>query len=632
MAIGFDRLTTEYNPTDVLGDIATKLEAGRIKDVRKNALADISLNKSDSLITAGKKLIDGGDFEGGLKLIEQGKGLRQIEVQALGHEAWKEWANKPQPPAPAPGGALSPRVPASPDPFAGAYGPGGAEGEGGGGTASDKVFGPPPAPGSLPGGVGGGALPAVAPGPRAEAPTEPPEPTRPFKVAGPVPAPEAPYPPAPGLPAWATPGGLAPVPGARTGGPEAPPLPPPIPVPSDRGASAAWEEFQARANRLSKIPGGKFTEGARAAEIALMRAAANRAELDKETKDWWDFNVDRMEQRLPPVSKENFRIREATGKERFLKGQELYDNIMGERRKQAEMLPILDQLEALTKHPQFFTVAPGTEFFSHFKKTVRNAADALSTFGVPISDELRKSIDHATTTTQLQEAYKAISGSSVLARLGSLSRTTDRDVEFINDISPSLKLSKEGNKMVIEFYRDLVKRQIAAADEVHKVRRGFEERGRGFSTYEINDALIRNEKEKPTDVLVGPDGKPTIFGQRMLDEARANTEKAPEGTYERTPLETIEKYTGVPLHSSYKLGQRIGEALPGAVSRIVGGFANIPEAARRIVGGAAPPEPPTAAGEAGVPVVPRGRMPTITGPDGKKYTWGPGGLVPMEGP
>jgi hypothetical protein len=618
MAIGFDKLTSEWDPTQALGGIADRLEVGRLRDVRQKSLADIDINSAASLIAAGKKLIDAGDFEGGTKLFAEGRQLKQAETAAFANTIYQQYVDKlkNQPDIPVAPGPLraAPGAPTTDnrDPFT--YGPVAPEGAAPGG---DSVFGKPPVPGT------GSVIPPGTLGPRTEAPApeEPSELVGRYKLAGPpdiAPPTSALAPPAGGLPSWATPGGLAPVPGAKAGGEASPELPPPIPVPADRGASAAWDEFQARARRVMMIPGHKLAAPALAAEIELMRSARNRANVDKETGDWWDYNMDRMKERLPPVSKENFRVREATSKERFAEGEKLYTTIMADRHKAAKMLPILDQLESLVNNPSWATVGPGSELFSHGKKVLRNAADALIELGVPISKDFRDSIEHMTKTTQIQEAYKAVAGSSVLERLGSLSRTTDRDVEFINDISPSLKLSKEGNKMVIQFYRELVKRGMALGDTVHEVRRAFEDKGRQFSAFEVNDAIIRQERERPTDVLKNPDGSLTPFGQQMQEEAERNAGRKPG--FGKTPLETTEKRIGIPFKGAFDFGYGVGEAIPGAVRDLAAnlkrGFTPRPEVGAPVGGGAG--------------AAPPGRMPTITGPDGKKYIWGPSGLTPVE--
>src|SRR5262245_32034128 len=109
MAIGFDDLTSR--PASVNFDWIPQsfgnLEAGRIQKVRRDTLADIGepgkdaagqpVSRSDLYLRAGQKLFAAGDFDGAMKMLAEGRQLKQAETAEFSQKQWLEYLNKNKP-------------------------------------------------------------------------------------------------------------------------------------------------------------------------------------------------------------------------------------------------------------------------------------------------------------------------------------------------------------------------------------------------------------------------------------------------------------------------------------------------------------------------------------------------------
>jgi hypothetical protein len=628
MAIGFDKLTSEWDPTQALGGIADRLEVGRLRDVRQKSLADININNSDSLIAAGKKLIDARDFEGGLKLLAEGRQLKQAETAQFGQKAYLEWLEKNRNNPPATGsGIVDPRN-IEPDPFVRT--PAGVGAPRPAGSTVPSYLNDPrsllPVPGAAPG------------GPRAEAAPDF-ENAAPYQVAGPaVAGPTGAKPPVPGeadfgpippvgAPSVIPPGTLPaealqrPAPPASGGG-----MPPGDPV-----AARAFLNAQKHIEELRFAPPGPLGEGARKAAYEQARYWLEQAKVPQEKKDWYIENLDRMREAVEegdpdirPLTYGQYKLQESTAKGRFESAEKLYEKGQDTRRKMEGLNPALDRLESVLNHPAF-TSGAGTETLESAKALFRNSKDFLVANGVPIPKDWQDRIDAATTSTALREVFTSMVNSVIFDKLGSLgAQTSDRDLIFTKETFPSIHLSKEGNRMIIEYYKDVIKKNKELAEEIQGAYGRFKSRGKAFDQHEIDKITTAFWKD-PKNMVLGdpsvPDGKGlTDLGRRMFRQDALNKAKYPGGAPVPEPgsgtYGVVKEALGEGTRSDEPRGGNW--VIPGSPLDRAGRALGIIEDPAPIRGTTTAP----VGGGTAVPAVPRGRLPPMIGPDGTEVEYG----------
>jgi hypothetical protein len=594
MAIGFDKLTSDVN-FDWLGDIPGKLEASRIRDVRKQSLANINVNDSKSLMNAGTKLFNAGDFEGGLKLIEQGKGLKQAETAAFSQEQYLAYLKNQQGKKPEELG-VGPTAPGYADPFFPA--PPGA-----------GVRAPAPA-GGAPSWLSPDVLkgvPGAPPGPRAEAMPDY-ENAPPYQVAG---------------PAVAGPTGPGPAPGDETFGPippagaksvippgtlpstEAPQrAPQPAMPPGDPIAAEMAKRAGPALERLRMAPAGPMGAAVRQAAYAELRYYLDQAKVPEDKKNWWIFNLDRMrdayaegDTETQPLNYDQYKHQKDIAKGQFETAEKLYQSAQDNRRKMETLRPALDRLEAIGKH-EAFTSGAGTKTVEGGKAVLLNFKDWLVKNGYPVRQDIAEAVDNATTSVRLREAYTSIVNSVIFDKLGSLgAQTSDRDLSFTKDTFPSLQNSVKGNQMIIEYYKDVIKKHREVAEQLQDAYGRFKKTGRTFDQHEIDKITTAFWKDPKNDVLGSEETGLTTLGKRMKSHL---AELPGEGPLAAPP----------PGGAGYGAVKKLLDSPGGPTAPPVGGGAGgLTPAQQRALGGVEVEDEKT----------------------GKRFRWTPGGkLVPVE--
>jgi hypothetical protein len=639
MAIGFDKLTSDVN-FDWLGEIPGKLEASRIRDVRKQSLANINVNDSKSLMSAGTKLFNAGDFEGGLKLIEQGKGLKQAETAAFSQEQYLAYLKDQQ-------GKRE-----------------GSVGVGPAGERYDPFFPAPagtgaraPATGGAPSWLSPDVLKGVpgAPGPRAEAVPDY-ENAPPYQVAGPVPTREGPLGPA--APGDETFGPIPPAgtksvipPGTLPTAPEAPrQAAPPTDIPGDPVAAEAARKAGDALDELKRAPGGAPGAAARQAAYAKARYYLNQATNDNDKKNWWIFNLDRMRDAaeegntdIRPLNYGQYKLQESVAKGQFESAEKLYQTIQDNRRKMEVLKPALDRLDAIGKHAAF-TTGVGTETLEKGKAALVNFRDWLVKNGVEVPADISDGVDKATTSVRLREAYTSIVNSVIFDKLGSLgAQTSDRDLFFTKETFPSLKGSIKGNQMIIEYYQDVIQKHRELAEKIQETYGKFKDRGKTFDQHEIDKVATAFWKDPKNDVLGSEKTGYTDLGRRMRNFQADNP--GPAGaTHPQSGNPLID-----PILNRFGLGpekaaqqKAEAEAAAAAGRPPPAGWAG--EFFRDITAGSPPRPgptggsgtPPSVGGSAGARELTPAQQKSLSGTEvideksGKRFRWTPSGLVPLE--
>ena len=559
MAFGIDRIVPDYS-ADWLEKLGPGLEATRLQRVRKQSLADLGLTESgvpqdpkkrpnsDALLFAGQRLFAGGDFEGGMKLLAEGRQLKQAETAEFSQKQWLEWLQKNKDKPPTLTGGIGPadeRYISGPDPFystppsAGSaprvpswLPPEGSYGVGGGGGPRTEAPAPAGAErlAGVPGSVFEGAPPPYqVAGPAVAGP------------AGPTPAGDGmfPPPPAPGT----TPGGVVPGGGAIPGaGPRAAP-PPAAPatgaeaIPGDPLLAAAVKKAGEAIHRMKfGSPPGPMGADSRKANYEEARYWLEQAKVPQEKRDWWISNLDRMREAAEegdtetrPLTFSQWKHQEQIAKGQFESAEKLYQTGQDTRRKMETLKPALNRLQAIINHPAF-TSGAGTQTLESGKAFIRNSKDFLAANGVPIPPDIMKKIDDATVSTQLREAFNSIVNSVIFDKLGSLgAQTSDRDLQFTTMTFPSLKHSKEGNRMIVEYYQDVIKKNQELYEKLQDVYSDFSKKGKPFNQNVIDRVTTAFWKDPKNDVLGSEKTGYTALGVRMQNEQAKNTRDYPEG-------------------------------------------------------------------------------------------------------
>lgn len=652
MAIGFDQLVPSIKDSpflDFLGNAPDRLEAGRIQRARQDILGGINTSNAGSLLAAAQKAFKVGDFEGGKLLLEQGRQLKLAEAQTAAYDIWKTQLGKQQPTRPGEG-PVAPGMMGSPDIFSGGAPAPGAR------PTGDDVFGAPPAAGA------GSVLPPGTLGPRTEGPAMP-EATERYRLAGPAVAPPISAVP----PSYLSPEGLFSRPStARPGG--APPAGRPDPMVSPRPGeappgmglpfeAAAMDRVRRLADELRQMPRIPANAGAIEAKTAELKAAVEQSNPTKEARKWWNFNIDRVRRGLVPLSEDDYDLRQKFGLDEARSGLKVYDEYQDDRKKYERLAPAISQLDSLLNHEQFET-GPGTERWNYMKGLVRSLRDSAKANGFKIDPQWDAAIDRATSSAALREVFNTITNSGIFEKLGSLgAQTSDRDLTFTSSTWPSLRNTKEGNQLILEYYKEIIKRNVQLGKEVQGVYKNFRDRGDRFSRLEIDEIATEYWERPENSILVGKDGSLTPLGQRMqklkeeTDRAAGGpgvmelTKGAITGAAKGAVGETAEprppEQQG-PLERAYNAGGNPFAPAPprppeqqGPLERLYNANPFGPAAPRApqdqgllergfnaLTGGGGAPGP-----------APVGGLPRVRGPGGKFYTQGPDGKwVPVEGP
>src|SRR5215471_5175603 len=634
---------------DWLGQLPADMEGARVRSARRTALADLNSSDIDSLKAKSAALLRGGDFEGGLKLLEEARKLEETKLRGQAAIEYKgyidpllEAAKKAAQPAAAttdeqpftlnfPGGGATPAAPAAgPSPFANR-------------------------PGSLQ-----SIIPAAPPGPRSEVPPEvvPPSPAvppnmaelsggagtpemgtpvktvsfrkpepPPVQLAGPMPTPDVVPPPpamigAPGpvmaqaggsppvdlgrYPDWVgraiTGGGDVPIdPGklAPLGGPPAPTTGPAIDYsPQLRAAAGNAQAISDIMARMGKNPGR--------GQLALAQSLLQRAlEEKKLPPDVVQYNLDlsqRMRMGEGFISYRNWKAEDKLSPETY---KEVLKAYSGDEKgaggyrtngmKAQDLEETLTQMEAIMKAPGFVAGTGAKELVqaAGFWGTLKKGAEAVGVDPSYIKalDDTITPLKGAARAVALAQAFNALSNQAIYAKLGSLgNQISEGDRNFIHMAFPSLSLSVEGNQLITELMR-MSTRKIVDAWKAAEEYRHATPAGRQSVTG-MDRHVRNNTDENSVFTRIGPDGQP----MRNPDGSFVLTDKG-EAMQRRIDAIVGKQPPPVDIPGT---ARAVGGAVSGAVQNLTGpgtmpapaGPSDVPGAPRPPIGATRTANPP----------------------------------------
>lgn len=509
---------------DWLGQLPGISEEARTLQARRATLADLSSGDADSLIKKGAQLLQAGDPDLGLKLLSEGRQRKSAEDRAALDKVMLEWWRQGGPAGlrttpGTPGTETPPDIPPSV--------PGGGVPSGGGGGGG--VPWPAPGggnvlpPGSVPGrqsgleALPGGPALAMSPSDQLIAAAQaggvggPAMGPRLAQAGGPLPAPAS-------APSWLQPGLAAqPMTTQPAGGTVTPPASPgnmrfnPQLTPQQREAATRLEQIK---REMNSIP-----PGSRTGQYFTSLREDYKRQLDivappKDWKDWYQYNYDQEAKGRPTLDYTDWKRQEQFAPEEAKAGLKIYTTAQDEVRKIGELEPVVNRLESLLNNPQFETGLL-TGNLNKAKAMLRNAAAQAEKAGVTLPEGLKEGIDSYTNSVQLREAFTSLANSAVFAKLGSLgNQISEGDRGFIEAAFPSLRLTKEGNQLIIDYYKDLIARVKKVGDAANTAYKNS--RGR-LNPLDMNEAI--DEAMKGANVIRGKDGELTPFGKRLQEIA-----------------------------------------------------------------------------------------------------------------
>jgi hypothetical protein len=321
--------------------------------------------------------------------------------------------------------------------------------------------------------------------------------------------------------------GTAPLPGSPGYPPPAPrgPVVPPTPE-AKTLEEQAYQDAQGIAARLAASPKGSNTTGLR----ALLGDALRRAKVPQDRLDWTMENADRVAEGLQPQSYGDYQASIKNQPVRYKAALEAYQASSTEERKAYDLQNTIDRMDSILKNPKM-TSGAGTAMFEGAKAKVLNIKDMLVANGVPIPDIINKSITDSTSSVQLRQAFGALANSAVFAKLGSLgNQISEGDRGFVVNAFPSLEHSMEGNKLILDYYKEVARMNKELGTEIRKT---FVARGEKASPTDLDEIRAKFWADPKNSLLARPDkeGKlqPTEFGKKMIEIAN------PSGGSNRTP-------------------------------------------------------------------------------------------------
>lgn len=490
---------------DWLGKLPAAYDEGRTRGLRRS-LSDLDYKNPQDLERAASRLIAGGDLEGGLKLINMANQRRQVDVRESVERQFLQYI---------PGIRRALGIGEQTTPGSG----GGALPPGLGGGTGNEVFPPPPggAPGNIapaPGGIPTGRPPALPPGADLGG-----SPQSPFQVAqaggGPVPIPGGGSPGQPppsqfGIPGPEVFGGGLVRPDMRV------PTRPTTAMPTVPGSDPALQSQLDAIGAQMATMGPRASESQKRALTDRYKQIADKMSWPADVKEWHFEQLDNWARNEPTMGLSQWRQDKEINKSRFEAGQKRYVEYLDESRKANNLSAAVDRLDSIVNNPKF-EPGPGSGAFNSAKAMVRNLKDLAIQNGVSVPDWLSKKIDTATESVALREAFAALSNTSIFEKLGTLgNQISEGDRNFIRDAFPNLWNTAAGNRLILDFYKELIAKNKELGRRVNEVART---KGSRLSVLDIEDAVSRYWDD-PNNGILMRNGKLTPFGQRMQDENR----------------------------------------------------------------------------------------------------------------
>lgn len=310
---------------------------------------------------------------------------------------------------------------------------------------------------------------------------------------------------------------------AQAGPGPVPGVPDLVPV----GRARAREEARILANELMRLPKGAPSSAVNSL-TARLRNSLGQLELSKEEKE---YNLDMIERQRfgePVVSRRVWRMEEKTGPDEYKDTRKVFiEGYRKEGKNSESLLQTIGQMEAIVRHPAFVS-GQGTALVARGISGIaalRDAAKAIGVsdatiqgiakrLGVPDGD-----LGKLTVPAQLSEAFTALSNEAIFAKLGTLgNQISEGDRNFIQAAFPSLRLTKEGNILLLKIMKETAERGVAnsKAAEDYMADKGVQATVVGL------DRAVRRIAES-SSLFADKNGRLTERGEllkRQIDEAQ----------------------------------------------------------------------------------------------------------------
>lgn len=507
-----------------LAEIPQIYEESRKTAARRN-LGELKLDTAQGLEEAANRAFREGLTEEGLKFLTAATARRELARRTAADTLFQQYG-------PLLGAALRPGAtpPTGPQPA--------------GESAMPDIFQPAPSPPAAAPPPNFGPNPLAAPGPQSAAPPSPTEEVlaraegaqspaaQPVQLAGPPPTPDTAQPDFPMLAAQS--GAItAPSPTLPQNQPNAG-LPQPPKFSGDTEEQRAFEEAKYWAGIASQL-GPRASPSQRQAITSFLNNALGRSKVTEKRDAWYRENAERVFNGEPTIGYNEFQRAEGQRPEVFKSGLKKAEDVATETRKSQDLLSTISRMDALVNHPAF-EAGEGTQAWNDTKARIRAFKDTLVATGVPLPEGLAENIDNITKSVPLREAFAALANSAVFAKLGSLgNQISNADRDFIVKIFPSLSLSVEGNRLLLNYFRELGRKNVEVGQLVNDYARagkaGFNTKLSPFDIERIQTDFWNKEHNS----LLVRNGKLTEFAQRLNMELAKSGQ--PQYRADGTPFE-----------------------------------------------------------------------------------------------
>ena len=358
------------------------------------------------------------------------------------------------------------------------------------------------------------------------------------KLAGPLPTPDS---APPNIPSLALQSGQMQVgqpPGAQLqmGGPAQAPVPQtpaqaPQAAPSLSPQATAQQRMQllqSETDRLAKEYYQLPFKGANSPAARQILDQYKRAldQLAPNDPKWREYQADNFQQVLTgnrPVTYREWRLQEPLAIDNQKEIAKAYSDKNGYREqgeRAQKQIDILNQMDLLAKNPAFTSGTGQREVgmgIGLIAGAVKMAKDMGITEGLPNVEALAKIVDPATKSAAVNAAFNALSNKLIFETIGSLGTgISEGDRNFVNNMFPSLSLTKEGNELLSRILKPMAEKVVQAqkaAEDYRLNTKNYQQTLPGMDQY------VRSKTQD--SVYVDAKGNPTEAGKAAMAEAEA---------------------------------------------------------------------------------------------------------------
>jgi hypothetical protein len=256
---------------------------------------------------------------------------------------------------------------------------------------------------------------------------------------------------------------------------------------------------------------GKYGAPAVAYNKARLNQVLDQMKLSPEERAYHQFNIQNAEQGKPVLTRDEYKAHRENAPVIFKELVDATAPYAKEAKGATDVRTQLGLMRAITKNKNFISGEPGSSIVMRFATMASSLKSSLLAMGVPVENI---NIDRLTGPAALMESFNALSNSAVMASLGGSlgNQVSNSDRLFIESAFPNLRMTKEGNQLLIEMLDKLSERKIRLGNMAAAYREEHKTRGTGTAS----DMQTRIQKYIDTNHLLADEsGKLTDLGQRI---------------------------------------------------------------------------------------------------------------------